>query len=95
MLNSKQRAYLFKLSNDIKPFMQIGRDGLQESGLEHILTAFNASELLKVKVLENDPSLIKHTCKKICDYTGAECVKIIGKTIVLYKPMDDPRIELS
>ncbi len=95
MLTSKQRAYLSSLANEIKPFMQVGKEGLQEEGLEHIQTALEANELLKVKVFADDSSELKEVAEKICDYTGAECVRIIGKTIIIYRPAEKPRIELS
>ncbi len=52
-LTSKQRAFLKKKAHELNPIVRIGKDGLQETVIDSILSAIDSRELIKVKILQN------------------------------------------
>ena len=48
-LTSKQRAFLKKKAHELNPIVRIGKDGLQETVIDSILSAIDSRELIKVK----------------------------------------------
>ncbi len=95
-LNPKQRQFLKGLAHSLKPLFQVGKEGVTETVLRSIQSAFNSRELLKVKVLDAAPESAEASGEKIATRLDrVEVVQVIGKTIVLYRPhTDKPRIKL-
>jgi len=85
MLNSKQRAYLKKIANNIEPIFQIGKSGASPEAVSSILQALEARELIKGSVLNNCTEDIKQLAKIISERTQSDIVQIIGRKIILYK----------
>lgn len=50
-LNSKQRAYLRSLSNDLDVIVHIGKDGIGDNLVKQANDALGARELIKCRVL--------------------------------------------
>ena len=94
-MTSKQRAYLKGLAMNIEPIFQIGKGSLTPEMTEAVAESFNKRELIKISVLKNcfdDPKAI---AEALADRTHSEVVQVIGKKIVLYKPLkDNPKIVL-
>lgn len=84
-LNSKQRAYLRKLSNNIPALFQIGKLGINDNFITQINDALEARELIKISVLENSSISAKEAAQQISDLTKSEVVQVIGNKFVLYK----------
>ena len=95
-LTSKQRAHLRSLAHHLKPMVQIGAGGLTDAARRGLLEAFNARELLKVKVLGSAPESARETADRIV--AGMDRVQVaqtIGRTVVLYRRHPDkPEIRL-
>lgn len=93
--NSKQRAYLKGLAQNLDSIFNIGKSSITPELTEAIREAFNNKELIKIGVLKNcfdNPNELAHI---LADRTGSEVVQVIGKKIVLYKPdKKDPKILL-
>ena len=85
MITSKQRAYLRKLSNDIKPIFQIGKGGINENLIGQINDTLEVRELVKVHILGNSSLETKEVCSEIANMVKAEPVLSIGSNFVLYK----------
>lgn len=95
MINSKQRSYLRKLANGIKPIFQVGKGGIDENVINQFDEALEAKELVKASVLRNCESDSRQVCEYIADMTGAQVVQIIGSRFVLYREsLENKRIEL-
>lgn len=95
MLNSKQRAYLKKLSNKIEPIFQVGKAGASPELIEAINLALENRELIKCTVLNNCFDDIKYIASAISERTKSDIVQIIGKKIVLFRQSkDNPTIIL-
>jgi RNA-binding protein len=85
-LTARQRAHLRSLAHHLKPIHHIGREGVDEGGLDAVRDAFNQRELLKVKVLEASPHSAREAAELlVAGVSGAEHVQTIGRTVVLYR----------
>ena len=86
-MNSRQRAYLGSLANNIDPIFQIGKASLTPEIIEALDAALEKRELIKVSVLKNcidDPKEI-----------ASNVVKVIGKKMIFYrKAKKNPKIKL-
>lgn len=91
MITSKQRAYLRKLSHDMSPIFQIGKEGLTESVVAAIDEALDKREILKVHILETALLDSKLACNEIAQELGAEPVQAIGNKFTLYRQASDEK----
>ena len=85
MLTGKQKSYLKGLSHNMQPIIQIGKNGVNEMLVKTIEDALEASELIKISVLQNCLEEPKTMAIDIADVLESEVVQVIGSTIILYK----------
>ncbi len=93
-LSNKQKQFLKSKAHPLKPVVLLGANGLTEGVLAEIDQALNDHELIKVKVPEEERELRQQIIATIVAESGAEQVQVIGKTLVLYRPAEDPKIHL-
>lgn len=84
-LTSKQRAFLKKKAHELNPIVRIGKDGLQETVIESILSAIDSRELIKVKILQNCETEKEEIYQKLLEETRFDIVGMIGRTIIVFK----------
>ncbi len=97
-MNSKQRAYLRKLSAMEQPLFHIGKSSVTPQITEAIDEALAKRELVKVNVLKNCFDDVKSIASVISDRTHSEVVHVIGRRFVLYrmaKEEKDRKIDLN
>lgn len=94
MLNGKQKRYLRGLASTEKALFQIGKDALSDNLIEQVSNCIDKRELVKVSVLKNSPVDIKETAFDLARLTDSELVQIIGRTIILYRQAEEPKILL-
>lgn len=95
MINSKQRAYLKSLANDLKPSIHVGKAGMGENILKEIDTLLEYKELVKISVLDNSDVVVDEIVDEVLDYTEADFVQKIGSKLVIYRESKDhKKIEL-
>ena len=92
MLTGIQKSYLRGLANQIKPVMQIGKDGLNESSIIEVLNYLHKHELMKINILQNSDTTLDEL-KAAFESIDVEVVQTIGRTIVIYQRSDDESIE--
>ena len=85
MLNSKQRAYLRGMANDMDAIFQIGKGGISENLIKQVDDALAARELIKLTVLETAELSAREACDRLCAATEAEGVQVIGRKLVMYR----------
>lgn len=88
-MNTKERAYLKGLAQNITPVLSLGKSSLTPEFVEAAAEALKARELIKVNVLKNcidDPGTLAIT---LGERTRSEVVQVIGRKIVLYKRNQD------
>ncbi|WP_187985216.1 ribosome assembly RNA-binding protein YhbY [Vibrio metschnikovii] len=93
-LSNKQKQHLKGLAHHLNPIVLMGANGLTEAVLAEIEIALNYHELIKVKVVSEDRETKLLIVDAIVRETGAEKVQVIGKTLVLYRPSEQRKIEL-
>jgi len=94
MLTGKQRGYLRGLANKIDAIFQIGKGGINDNLTKQVGEALEARELIKVHVLESAEGDVRELCQTLCQGTGAEPVQVIGRRFAIYRPAEEPRIQL-
>jgi len=85
MLDSKTRAKLRGLANQIEPTVMVGKEGITENVLAQIQNDLSSHELVKIAVMNNSDVVAKSICGELCGIVGAEPVQVIGRKIVIYK----------
>ncbi len=94
MLTGKQKRYLRSLASSEAAMFQIGKEALSDNLIRMVDQAFNTHELIKLRVLKTCPVDVKELAFDLSMNTASEIAQIIGHTIVLYRPADEPRILL-
>ena len=95
MLNGKQRSYLRKLANGIKPILQVGKGGIDLNVITQFEEALEAKELVKATVLKNSENNARQACEYIAEMTDAQIVQVIGSRFVLYREsVENKKVEL-
>ena len=85
MLNSRQRAQLRAMANDMDTILQIGKIGINENTIKQVLDALEARELIKLRILETCPTSVRETADTIANETDSDVVQVIGSRFILYK----------
>lgn len=94
MLTGKQKRFLRALGHSLKPVIMVGKSEVSEALAKETLTALEAHELIKVKLLEScqlDRNEVAELLAKGC---VAEVAQILGRTILLYRQGEEPKLEL-
>lgn len=85
-MNSKQRAYLRKISAMMEPIFQVGKSSITPEFTAAIDEALEKRELIKINVLKNCFYEPNEIASVLADRTRSTIVHVIGRKIVLYKP---------
>ena len=94
-MNSRQRAYLSSLANDMSPIFQVGKSSLTPELISALDEALEKRELIKVSVLKNCIDDPKEIANVVAERTHCQVVKVIGKKMIFYRPLKkNPKIQL-
>ena len=85
MLNSKQRAYLRGLAQELDTIFQIGKSGVTDEICLQLSNALEARELIKARVLDNSGYTAKEAANEIADCIECDVVSCVGSKFVLYR----------
>ena len=88
MLTSKQRSKLKSLAANISPVGQVGKEGIGENMLKSFSDCLDKRELIKINILENAEGDPKDIGRELAARLSAECVIVIGRKAVLYRPSE-------
>lgn len=95
MLTGKQKRFLRSQAHHLDAIFQIGKGGMNDGIVRHVLDAIETRELMKISVLNNCLEEPKDLAEELAKSTKAELVQVIGRTIILYKESKDHKqIEL-
>ncbi len=89
MLNSRQRAQLRAMANDMETILQVGKMGLSENTIKQVNDALEARELIKLRVLETCPLSSRQAADELAIATDADVVQVIGSRFILYRESKD------
>jgi RNA-binding protein len=85
MLKGSQRKYLRGLAHNLKPVVQVGKQGLTAGLAGSVHQALLDHELIKIKFLEFKEEK-KQMAGELAARTGSECVGLIGNVATFYRP---------
>jgi RNA-binding protein len=90
-LKGFQKKYLRGLAHDLKPIVQIGKEGLAPGVVKAVSAGLNDHELIKVKFVDGKEKEQKEAITaELTAKTGAAEVGRIGHTLILFRPQADP-----
>jgi RNA-binding protein len=95
-LTNTQRQYLRRLAHDLKPVVQIGKQGLTEQALASIDRTIEARELIKVKFLDFQDQK-QELSETIAEQLNSTLIGVVGNVATFYREQPDPdkrRVEL-
>lgn len=93
-LSGRQKRYLRGLGHHLTPAVWIGEAGCSQPLLAEAEGALQRHELIKVKLSGNVPQSRQETGRELAQRTDAHLVQILGHTLLLYRPADEPKIRL-
>lgn len=94
MLTGKQKRFLRALGHSLNPVIMVGKGEVGEAVITETIEALAAHELIKVKVLESC-SIDRHeVADRLATACGADVAQVLGRTLLLYRPGDPPKLEL-
>jgi RNA-binding protein len=95
MLTGKQRRHLRALAHDLRPIVQVGKDGLDAGLVKAVDQALTDHELVKIKLGES-AGLDRHeAANELAAQTHSEVAQVLGNIVLLYRPdPDEPKIVL-
>jgi len=95
MLNGKQRSYLKGLAHNLKPIIQMGKEGASESFIKQLDEMLEHKELVKVTIHDSAMVGAKEVANELAKELKAEFVQAIGSKLVLYREAkEEPEIKL-
>lgn len=89
-LSISQRLELKGRAHALKPVVMIGNAGLTPAVLDEIERSLKSHDLLKIKVMHDEREVREAMLREICTLLKAGAVQHIGKTLVIYRPMETP-----
>lgn len=90
LLTIPQRLALKGRAHALKPVVMIGNAGLTPAVLDEIERSLKSHDLLKIKVMSDDRNAREAMLREICTVLKAGAVQHIGKTLVIYRPLEAP-----
>lgn len=85
----KQRNYLKGVASREDSILTIGKEGFTTQVRDSVAEALKARELVKINVLKTCEDDMKELADLMADRTRSEVVQVIGRKVVLYKPLAD------
>ena len=85
-----QRLELKARAHALKPVVTIGNAGLTPAVLDEIERSLKSHDLLKIKVMHDEREARDAMLQEICTLLKAGAVQHIGKTLVVYRPLETP-----
>ena len=94
MLTGKQKRFLRSLGHSLKPLIQIGKKEIEAGLIAETSLALAHHELVKVKLLESCILDRHEASEELASATGSSIAQVLGKTFLLYRPADEPKLVL-
>lgn len=94
MLTGKQKRFLRGLGHGLKPVVMVGKNEMNESLISETDAALTAHELIKVKILESCTIERHEVAESLAESCNADVAQVLGRTLLLYRPSDEAKIEL-
>ena len=98
-LSGKQKRYLRGLGQRLDAVCIIGKAGATDEIVRNISQLLAERELVKVRLTSEHGRERKITAARLAEATGSNCVGVVGRTVLLYRPNEelprDQRVRLK
>lgn len=94
MLTGKQKRFLRGLGHSLNPLITIGKGEISDPLVHETIEALEHHELIKVKILESCLMGRHEVADALAKASGAEVAQVLGRTFLLYRKADEPKLEL-
>ena len=88
-LNNMQKQHLRRLAHDLRPAVQIGKNGLTDQIHTTIDHELNAHELIKIKFMDFKEEKRQLT-EELAEASNGTLIGLIGNVAILYREQPDP-----
>lgn len=88
-LTPAQRRDLKARAHHLQPVVMIGDAGLTPAVTKEIEVHLKSHELIKIRVLGDDRDHRRNLIDSICSSLDAASVQLIGKILVIYRPVPE------
>lgn len=94
-LSAADKRDLRIASRALPVLVQVGKEGLTEALINRIKQLLSQRELVKVRALDTAPQDRDELVELLSAATDSAIVSAIGRTIVLYRPLPEPPVEIE
>lgn len=88
-LTAGQRQHLRRLAHELRPIVQIGKQGLTNQVLTTVAQAIEYRELIKVKFIGVQEEK-QRLAQELAAGTDSILIGLIGNVVILYREQPDP-----
>lgn len=88
-LTPAERRSLKARAHHLQPVVMVGDAGLTPAVIKEIDVHLKSHELIKIRVLGDDRDQRRNMIDNICSSLAAAPVQIIGKMLVIFRPMPE------
>jgi RNA-binding protein len=88
-LTGKQKKHLRGLGQLLDPLMTVGKEGITDPVIKNIGDLLDKRELIKVRLAGPSGAARKEVGPALAEAANAECIAVIGRTVLLYRPNPD------
>ncbi|MEZ6186011.1 MAG: YhbY family RNA-binding protein [Planctomycetota bacterium] len=89
-LTKAQLSFLRSKAHGLGPLLSLGKQGLTPGFVETAKRELAKHELLKIKVGKH----VDVDARALAEAAGAQLVQTVGRMIVVYRPAEEPILEL-
>jgi len=93
-LSGRQARYLRALGHHLKPVVTVGKNEVDEAVRLEVDRQLAVHELIKVKILDNCLLDRREVAPLLAEAADAAVAQVLGRVILLYRPAEEPRIQL-
>ena len=88
-LTGKQKKHLRGLGQLLDPLLTIGKQGITDPVVNSISELLDKRELIKLRLTGPSGESRKEAGPALAEATGSECIAVVGRTVLLYRPNPD------
>lgn len=85
-MTGKQRRHLRGLGHNLRPCVNVGKEGISPQVLHSVEDAYRNNELIKLRVERSCPVDRKEAAAELAAGSRSHLVQVLGRSILLYRP---------
>jgi RNA-binding protein len=94
MLTGKQKRFLRGLGHSLQPVIMVGKGEVNPALITETESTLAAHELIKIRILESCLMDRHEVAEQLAAACRADVAQILGRTLLLYRRADEPKLVL-